>query len=151
MEHEPQRIEEDLRGIVSGEVCCDEVTRSLYATDASLFERMPLAVVRPRTAADVSATVRWAAENELTIHPRGGGTNLVGSAIGPGIVVDTSRLMRRVVAFDDAGATVRVQPGVVAAELDQRLAQAFWVAWIRSAGRSTYPASATVARPASDR
>ena len=51
MEHEPQRIEEDLRGIVSGEVFCDEVTRSLYATDASLFERMPLGVVRPRTAA----------------------------------------------------------------------------------------------------
>jgi FAD/FMN-containing dehydrogenase/Fe-S oxidoreductase len=135
MEHEPQRIEEDLRGIVSGEVCCDEVTRSLYATDASLFERMPLAVVRPRTAADVSATVRWAAENELTIHPRGGGTNLVGSAIGPGIVVDTSRLMRRVVAFDDAGATVRVQPGVVAAELDQRLA---------SRGRMLGPDPATI-------
>ena len=121
MEHEPQRIEEDLRGIVSGEVFCDEVTRSLYATDASLFERMPLGVVRPRTAADVSATVRWAGEQGLTVHPRGAGTNLVGSAIGPGIVIDTSRLMRRVVKIDESAGIVRVQPGVVAAELDRRL------------------------------
>ena len=136
MEHEPQRIEEDLRGIVSGEVRCDAATRALYATDASLFERMPLGVVRPRTAADVSATVRWAAENGLSVHPRGGGTNLVGSAIGPGIVLDTSRLMRRVVAIDASATSVRVQPGVVAAELDRRLAER---------GRMLGPDPATVA------
>lgn len=136
MEHEPQRIEEDLRGIVSGEVRCDEVTRSLYASDASLFERRPLGVVRPRTADDIAATIRWAAEQGLPVHPRGGGTNLVGSAIGPGIVLDTSRLMRRVVAMDAEASTVRVQPGVIAAELDRRLA---------TRGRMLGPDPATVA------
>jgi FAD/FMN-containing dehydrogenase/Fe-S oxidoreductase len=136
MEHEPQLIEEDLRGVVSGEVHCDAVTRSLYATDASLFERMPLGVVRPRTAADVSATVQWAAERGVSVHPRGAGTNLVGSAIGPGIVLDTSRLMRRVLGFDESAMTVRVQPGVVAAELDRRLA---------SRGRMLGPDPATTA------
>lgn len=136
MEHEPQRIEEDLRGIVSGEVRCDAVTRALYATDASLFERMPLGVVRPRTAADISATLRWAAENGVTVHPRGAGTNLVGSAIGPGLVLDTSRLMRRVVAIDEASGMVRVQPGVVAAELDRQLAMR---------GRMLGPDPATIA------
>lgn len=122
MEHEPQRVAEDLRGLVSGEVLHDELNRSLYATDASIFERMPLAVVRPRSAADVAATVRWAAEHQLPVHPRGAGSNLAGSAIGPGIVVDTSRLMRRIVAVDREAGTVRVQPGVVAADLDRRLA-----------------------------
>ena len=49
MDAERSRIEEDLRGVVSGEVLCDDARRSLYATDGSLFEVLPLAVVRPRS------------------------------------------------------------------------------------------------------
>ena len=72
MDQERQRIEEDLRGVVSGDVICDDVGRSLYATDGSLFEVQPLVVVRPRTSEDVAATVRWAAERGVPVHARGG-------------------------------------------------------------------------------
>ena len=54
MDHEQQRIEEDLRGIVSGEVLCGDASRSLYASDASLSEVWPLAVVRPPVDSTVS-------------------------------------------------------------------------------------------------
>ena len=121
MDPERQRIAEDLRGLVAGEVVCDDPGRSLYATDASLFEVWPLVVVRPRTADDVAATVSWAAERGLPVHPRGGGTGLAGDALGPGIVIDTSRFMRRIV--QTTAGQVRVQPGVVAAQLDEHLAR----------------------------
>jgi FAD/FMN-containing dehydrogenase/Fe-S oxidoreductase len=121
MDFERKRIEEDLRGVVSGDVICDDVGRSLYATDGSLFEVWPLAVVRPRSADDVAATVRWAAERNVPVHARGAGTSLAGGSLGPGIVIDCSRFMRRIV---ETGAdTVRVQPGVVAAQLEEHLAR----------------------------
>ena len=120
MDGERQRIAEDLRGLISGDVICDDPGRSLYATDASLFEVWPLAVVRPRTAEDVAATVCWAGDRGLAVHPRGGGTGLAGDALGPGIVIDMSRFMRRIV--HTAAGRVRVQPGVVAAQLDEHLA-----------------------------
>jgi hypothetical protein len=78
MDQERQRIEEDLRGVVSGDVICDDVGRSLYATDGSLFEVQPLVVVRPRTAEDVAATVRWAAERGVPVHARGAGSSVAG-------------------------------------------------------------------------
>jgi FAD/FMN-containing dehydrogenase/Fe-S oxidoreductase len=113
---EQARIEEDLRGIVAGDVLCDEVGRLLYATDGSLFEELPLAVVRPRSADDVAATVRWAAERGVSVHPRGGGTSSCGGPLGRGIVVDCSRFMRRILeSREDA---VRVQPGVVGHQLE---------------------------------
>ncbi len=121
MDLERKRIEEDLRGVVSGDVICDDVGRSLYATDGSLFEVWPLAVVRPRSAEDVAATIRWAAERNVPVHARGAGTSLAGSPLGPGIVLDCSRFMRRIV--ETAEDTVRVQPGVVAAQLEEHLAR----------------------------
>ena len=119
MDQERQRIAEDLRGIVGGEVCCDAPSLALYATDASLFEVWPAAVVRPRSVDDVAATVRWAASRGVAVHARGAGTSLCGDSLGPGIVVDCSRFLRRIVATTDA--TVRVQPGVVAHQLEEHL------------------------------
>jgi len=116
MDPDQARIEEDLRGVVSGDVVCDDVGRSLYATDGSLFEERPLAVVRPRSSEDVAATVRWAAEQGVSVHPRGGGTSLCGGPLGRGIVIDCSRFMRRVLGSNDE--TVRVQSGVLGTQLD---------------------------------
>ena len=84
MDPERQRIAEDLRGLVAGEVVCDDPGRSLYATDASLFEVWPLVVVRPRTADDVAATVSWAAERGLPVHPRGGAPASPATPSAPG-------------------------------------------------------------------
>jgi len=121
MERDRQRIAEDLRGLVSGEVLCEDADRALYATDASVFERWPLVVVRPRSADDVAATVGWAAERGIPVHPRGAGTGLAGDALGTGIVLDTARFMRRII--HTSATQVRVQPGVVAAQLEGHLAR----------------------------
>ncbi|MFM7207740.1 MAG: FAD-binding and (Fe-S)-binding domain-containing protein [Planctomycetaceae bacterium] len=121
MDQQRRRIEEDLRGVVSGDVICDDVGRSLYATDGSLFEVWPAAVVRPRTAEDVAATVRWAADSGVPVHARGAGSSLAGGPLGPGVVLDCSRHMRRV--LETGPDTVRVQPGVVDAQLEAHLAR----------------------------
>ena len=119
MEPEQKRIEEDLRGIVAGEVLCDDASRALYASDASLFEVRPLAIVRPRSAEDVAATVAWAAGRGIAVHPRGAGSSVCGGALGPGLVIDCSRFMRRILATGDD--TIRVQCGVVASQIEQHL------------------------------
>ena len=81
MDPERERIEADLRGLLRGEVRCDDVFVQLYAGDASIFEIRPLGVVRPRSPKDVAACVRYAAENEIPVHARGAGTGLAGGAV----------------------------------------------------------------------
>ncbi|HEY2827610.1 MAG TPA: FAD-linked oxidase C-terminal domain-containing protein, partial [Pirellulales bacterium] len=119
MDPERQRIQDDLRGLVAGDVRCDDVFAQLFASDASLYELKPLAVVRPRNTADVAAVVKYASEKRIAIHARGAGTGLTGEALGPGIVIDFSRYMRRIIRTE--GEAVRVQPGVVLALLNQHL------------------------------
>ncbi len=119
MDQERERIKDDLRGLVKGDVRCDDVFLQLYASDASIFEIRPMAVVRPRSVSDVVAVVRYAAENKLPIHPRGAGTGLAGESLGSGIVVDFSRYMRRILRTDED--SVRLQPGVVHARLNEHL------------------------------
>ncbi|HWB08145.1 MAG TPA: anaerobic glycerol-3-phosphate dehydrogenase subunit C [Pirellulales bacterium] len=119
MDQQHERIQEDLRGLVRGEVRCDDVFLQLYASDASIYQIKPLAVVRPRTAADVAATLEYARENQLPVHARGAGTGLAGESLGEGIVVDFSSHFRRV--FSVEGDTVRLQPGVVHERLNAQL------------------------------
>ena len=121
MDPDRQRIEEDLRGLLQGDVRCDDVATQLYASDASIYELKPLGVVRPRSLSDVVAAVRYAAENHLPIHARGAGTGLAGESLGRGLVLDFSRYLRRIVA--DEGERVRVQPGVVLASLNRYLSR----------------------------
>lgn len=115
------RIAEDLRGLVTGDVLSDELSRSLYASDGSLHEIVPTVVVRPRVTADVAATVAYAASEGAPVHARGAGSGLAGGCLGGGIVLDMSRYMRRFLSDD--GETVRVQPGLVHADLNRRLAE----------------------------
>jgi FAD/FMN-containing dehydrogenase/Fe-S oxidoreductase len=119
MDPDQQRIQEDLRGLVQGEVRCDDVFTQLYATDASIYELRPMGIVRPRSVDDVVALVRYAAENQLPIHARGAGTGIAGESLGRGLVVDFSRYFRRILA--DENNRVRVQPGVVLENLNRYL------------------------------
>ncbi|HKB40302.1 MAG TPA: FAD-linked oxidase C-terminal domain-containing protein, partial [Gemmataceae bacterium] len=115
-----RRIRDDLEGIVRGDVLFDDITQALYSTDASLFEVKPLGVVVPRDEEDVCALVRYAAEHEIPLVPRGAGTGVAGESLGSGLVVDLSRHLR---ALLEVGSdTVRVQPGVVLRELSVALA-----------------------------
>jgi FAD/FMN-containing dehydrogenase/Fe-S oxidoreductase len=116
MDEQRTRIQEDLRGLVAGEVRCDDVFLQLYASDASLFQIKPLGVIRPRSAADVAACVRYGHENRLPIHARGAGTGLAGESIGPGLVLDFSSHFRRVTAHGPDW--VQVQSGVVLERLN---------------------------------
>lgn len=120
MDRQQEGIVADLRGILEGEIRCDDVFLQLYCSDASLYEIKPLGIVRPRGVADVVATVRYAHEKGIPIHARGAGTGLAGESLGPGIVIDFSHSMRRVLRID--AETVTVQPGVVHAQLNRQLA-----------------------------
>ena len=92
----PEQLRDDLAPQLAGELLLDDLSRALYATDASLFEVTPLGVVTPRDEADVRALVRFAAEHQLPLTPRGAGTGLAGAALGPGLVVDFSRHCRTI-------------------------------------------------------
>src|SRR5262245_26906853 len=117
-----QHIRDDLRGILRGEVLFDDLSRTLYATDASLFEVRPLGVVTPRDEEDVCALVRYAAEHELPLVPRGAGTGVAGESLGSGLVVDLSVHMRSI--LDVGEDHVRVQPSVTLRALSTELAAA---------------------------
>ncbi|MEQ8785566.1 MAG: anaerobic glycerol-3-phosphate dehydrogenase subunit C [Pirellulaceae bacterium] len=119
MDQERERIQADLRGLVDGEVRCDDVFLEMYSSDASIYQIRPLCVVRPRGVADVVACVQYCAENEIPVHARGAGTSVAGNALGPGLVLDFSHAMRRILGANSD--TVRVQPGVVHAQLNSYL------------------------------
>ncbi len=120
MDQERERIQADLRGLLAGEVHCDDAHIQLYASDASIYEVRPLGVVRPRNAKDVVRCVEYAAENNLPLHARGAGSGLAGESLGPGLILDFAHFMNRVVSVD--AETVRVQPGVVLGDLNRYLA-----------------------------
>lgn len=120
MDPQRERIQADLRGLLSGEVHCDDAYVRMYSTDGSIYEVPPLGVVRPRNLYDVQAAVRYAAENVIPIHARGAGTGLAGESLGPGLVMDFSRGMRRIVQVNQDN--VVVQPGVVLGQLNRYLA-----------------------------
>ncbi len=103
------------------EVRFDDTSRYLYSTDASHYRIRPLGVVIPRTVADLQATVQIAAELNVPITARGGGTSLSGQSIGPGIVLDCCKYLNAVGEIDTAGRSVAVQPGVVLDHLNAAL------------------------------
>lgn len=119
MDDARHRIQDDLRGLIAGEVYCDDLFAQMYASDASIHQVRPLGVVRPRHTADVVATVQYAAANQIPLHARGAGTGLAGESLGPGLIVDFSRHMRRVLEIGED--SVRLQPGVVLGRLNAML------------------------------
>src|SRR5215471_13023120 len=103
------------------EVATDNLTRQLYATDASIYRVEPIAVAFPRGARQASAVVQAAAQAGVPVIPRGAGTGLVGGAIGEGLIVDFSRHNREISDLDLEKRTVRVGPGVVLDQLNEFL------------------------------
>jgi FAD/FMN-containing dehydrogenase/Fe-S oxidoreductase len=113
---------EQLAAELEGDFHFDATMRTLYATDASVYREMPLAVALPRTENDICTLIRFAREHGTSIIPRAAGTSLAGQVVGEGIVVDISRYLTRIVAIDADARRVRVQPGVVRNELNLALA-----------------------------
>ncbi|PXX65635.1 FAD/FMN-containing dehydrogenase [Nocardia tenerifensis] len=108
-----------LSGRLDGEVDASERRRAEYSSDASNYRVPPRAVVFPRTDADVAVALEFARENGWAVTARGGGTSVAGNAIGPGLVLDFSRHLNRILEIDAQARVARVQPGVVLSELQR--------------------------------
>ncbi|MFD6155406.1 FAD-binding and (Fe-S)-binding domain-containing protein [Nocardia sp. NPDC060256] len=113
------RLVEVLGGRLDGEVDASERRRAEYSSDASNYRVPPRAVVFPRTDEDVAIALEVATEHGLSVTARGGGTSVAGNAIGPGLVLDFSRHMNRILEVDPQARIARVQPGVVLSELQR--------------------------------
>ncbi len=104
-----------------GEIHTGEMMRRLYATDASEYQELPLAVVFPANEADVHQLVLFAHQHRIPLIPRAAGTSLAGQVVGHGVVVDLGRHLNQIIAIDPSQRRVRVQPGVVRFDLNHRL------------------------------
>ncbi|MCF6351634.1 MAG: FAD-binding protein [Cyclobacteriaceae bacterium] len=110
-----------LKSQLQGELLLDETTRRLYATDASSYRQIPLAVCYPANDNDIKTLVKFAKENKLSLIPRTAGTSLAGQVVGGGIVVDVSRTYTQILEVNKKEKWVRVQPGVIRDELNMHL------------------------------
>ncbi len=104
-----------------GTVLFDLASRGRYATDASIYQIMPLGVLVPRTERDVAVAIDIARDLKIPVLPRGAGTSQCGQTVGAGLVIDNSKHLRRVLHIDAAGRTAVVQPGLVLDELNAQL------------------------------
>ena len=109
----------DLKGNIAGTV--DTSTRRLaeYAVDASNYRVVPQVVAFPKTTADVVTILEVARSHSVPITSRGGGTSQAGNSIGPGLVIDFSRHLNRILDIDPVQKTARVEPGVLMSELQK--------------------------------
>src|SRR5881396_30274 len=99
----------------------DNLTRQLYATDASIYQIEPVGVAFPKNAQQASAVIHAAADAGLSVTPRGAGTSLVGNAVGEGLIVEFSRYNRQITDLDLEKRSVRVGAGVVLDQLNDFL------------------------------
>jgi FAD/FMN-containing dehydrogenase/Fe-S oxidoreductase len=106
-----------LRSAVRGEVDSSTRTRAQYTTDASNYRVVPQVVVHPADVDDLIAVTEVARSAGVPLTMRGAGTSVAGNAIGPGIVVDTTRHLTAIGPIDRDARTAVVQPGVVMSAL----------------------------------
>ncbi len=99
----------------------DCAARGRYATDASIYQIMPVGVFVPTSADDVATALQIARELKVPILARGGGTSQCGQTTGAALVVDCSKHLRQVLAFDKSAMTVEVEPGIVLDHLNAYL------------------------------
>ncbi|MCL4867516.1 MAG: FAD-binding protein [Anaerolineae bacterium] len=110
-----------LRPQLAGELRLDPVSRTLYSTDASLYQVMPLGVLLPQTVEDVMAAAVLAHQFQLPLLPRTAGSSLAGQAVNEALVIDFSRYLDAILDFSREERWVRVQPGVVLDDLNEWL------------------------------
>lgn len=106
---------------LDGEFFTDETTRRLYATDASAYREIPMAVALPRNETDIEKLIRFAAANGTSVIPRTGGTSLAGQVVGGGIVVDISKNFNSILEINEKEGWATVQPGIVRDDLNHVL------------------------------
>ncbi len=115
---EQQKSLATLQQALEGELFYDDTMRLLYATDASAYRELPLAVAIPKTENDLKRLIRFAREEKTSLIPRTAGTSLAGQVVGKGIVVDVSKHFTEILELNKEERWVRVQPGVIRDELN---------------------------------
>jgi FAD/FMN-containing dehydrogenase/Fe-S oxidoreductase len=109
---------QSLKDKLKGDLYTDTATLLMYATDASAYREVPLAVVRAKNCIDLKVLIDFALTEKIPLIPRTAGTSLAGQVVGTGIVVDMSRYMNSVLEFNEPEHWVRVEPGVILDELN---------------------------------
>ena len=104
-----------------GELRSDDLSKAIYSTDASVYQMTPKGVAIPSNEDDLIKLVSWSADNKVPLIPRAAGTSLAGQCVGDGVVVDTSKYLNRIIAFDKEKRLITVEPGVIRDELNQFL------------------------------
>lgn len=111
----------DLSLHVKGNVLSDAASLGLYATDASVYQITPIAIVLPRHEKDVATALKIAKDHQVNVLPRGGGTSLAGQTVGEAMILDFSKYMNRLLEVNVEEGWARVQPGLVRDELNAKL------------------------------
>ncbi len=111
----------ELSSKIKGEVKSDKLHQVIYATDASVYRKLPLGVVFPKDNEDLQIIIQFANAHNIALIPRTAGTSLAGQCVGEGLVVDVSKYFTRILHLDEANKTVLVQPGVIRDELNSYL------------------------------
>lgn len=117
------RLAQRLAVQTQGEVLFSPADRGRYATDASIYQQMPIGVFVPRTSQDVKTALDICRDLKVPLVPRGGGTSQCGQTVGAGLVIDHSKHVRGILSVDTAARTAVVEPGIVLDHLNQRLRQ----------------------------
>jgi len=107
-----------LKNSFEGEIFTDESTLLMYATDASAYREIPLAVTYPKSSSDIITLIKFAEENKTSIIPRTAGTSLAGQVVGNGIIADVSKHMTHILEINEEEKWVKVEPGVILDELN---------------------------------
>ena len=124
---ENKRLVGRLSAAISGDVMADGASRARYATDASIYQMVPEAVVVPRTVRDVEAAMAVARGEGVPVLPRGGGTSQCGQTVNHAVVLDNSRHLNRILEIDPETLRARVEPGLVLDDLNRALkAHGLW-------------------------
>lgn len=116
-----KNIFEELKDALKGDVYTDTVRRYLHSTDGSIFRVEPACVVYPRDTQDVVSAVKFAGKYGLSVHSRGAGSGLCGSAVGRGIILDFAKYMNKLIEIDAEREVFTCQPGYRFGELEAAL------------------------------
>jgi FAD/FMN-containing dehydrogenase/Fe-S oxidoreductase len=112
---------EELNKQISGDVKFDDLHRGMYATDASVYRKLPLGVAYPKTDIDLKKIISFAKNNNTSLIPRTAGTSLAGQCVGEGLIVDVSKYFTEIISFNKEKKQITVQPGVVRDALNKYL------------------------------
>ncbi len=112
---------QNLANTLAGELFFDDLHKSIYATDASVYRKTPTAVAFPKTIEDIKLLIDFSIKHTTTLVPRTAGTSLAGQCVSDGIIVDVSKYFTNILEFDEKRKTITVEPGIIRDDLNRFL------------------------------